>query len=81
MWETYGKYIIWYVIIGFVHFLWCYGATFRIIIKYNDYKETSFAYEKLPADVKWSELIWLKGVFWPIGFVMDIVKFISTIGV
>lgn len=81
MWETYGKYIIWYVIIGFIYFLCHYRVTFKLIIEYNDYNKTSFTYEKIPADVKWNKLIWIKGVFWPIGFIMDIVKIISTIGV
>lgn len=74
MWEMYSKYIIAYIILGFIHFLWCYGATVRVMTQFN---KTS----RRKASIKWGELIFLKGVFWPLGFVMDIVKFISTIGV
>ena len=75
MWETYGNYVIWYVIIGFVHFLFCYGVTFRNMVKFN---KNSI---KTKLHIKWGELIFLDGIFWPIRFVMDIIKFISTIGV
>lgn len=75
MWETYSEYIIWYIIIGFVHFLWCYGVSVRAMTKIN---KLSF---RTKASINWGHLIFLKGVFWPIGFVMDIIKFISKIGV
>lgn len=75
MWEMYGKYIIGYAIIGIVHFLLCYGVTFRAVVKFNRKSIT----RKL--HIKWGELIFLDGVFWPIGIVMNIVKIISLIGV
>lgn len=81
MWETYGNYIIGYTIIGFVHFLICYGITVRVIkenIK-NSLKTKFSIGTKI--SINWSELIILKGIFWPIGIVMEIVKIISTIGV
>lgn len=68
------KYIVIYIILGFIHFLWCYGLSFREIYKFNKISSNK-------ASIKWSELIFLKGIFWPIGFIMDIVKSISLIGV
>lgn len=75
MWETYGNYIISYVIVGFVYFLFCYGVSFRVMTKFN---KNSI---KRKMHIKWGELIFLDGIFWPLGVVMEIVKIISTIGV
>lgn len=70
-----NEYIIAYAIIGVVHFLICYGITYREIVKFN---KTSF---RRKARIVWGELIFLKGVLWPLGLVMDVIKIISTIGV
>lgn len=81
MWETYGNYIIGYTIIGFVHFLICYGITVRVIQEYSKNPlKTKFPIGA-KISINWSELILLKGIFWPIGIIMEIVKIISTIGV
>lgn len=74
--EEYSKYIIGYIIIGFIHFLIRYGITYRKIIKYNT---TSISWDKLK--IKWSNLILLQGIFWPMSIIFRIIEKISTIGV
>ena len=75
MWEAYSEYIIAYIIAGIVHFLICYGITYRKVFKYNK----SSSYNKLK--INWGKLIFFKGLFWPISLILDTVKIISTIGV
>lgn len=75
MLDMYSKYIVWYIVIGVFHFLVRYGVTFRIITKYNKFP---FNYN---LRVKWGNLIFLQGIFWPIGFILRIVEKISKIGV
>lgn len=75
MLDMYSEYIIWYVVLGIVHFLWCYGVTVRKITIYN-----SFPYNK-NYRIVWWHLILVEGFFWPIGLILRIVRKISTIGV
>ena len=75
MFAEYSNYIIIYVIIGFVHFLWRYGATIRKIIKYN-----SPPYN-MNLHIVWSHLIFVEGFFWPVGLILRIVRKIAMIGV
>lgn len=75
MLDMYGKYIVWYSAIGVIHFLVRYGVTFRTITKYN-----KFLFDH-NLKVKWGKLIFLQGIFWPIGFILRIVEKISKIGV
>ena len=76
MLEIYSKYIIGYVVIGLIHFLIRYGITYRKVIKYN---KTSPPWNKLK--IKWSNLIFIQGLFWPVSIVLRVVEKISTIGV
>lgn len=74
--NEYGKYIFAYIIVGIIHFLIRYGITARAIVKHN---------KQVPSwnrwKVKWSHLIFLQGIFWPIGIMIRIVEKISLIGV
>lgn len=74
MWEIYGKYIIGYVIIGFIHFLWRYGVTFRKVVKYNS-PPFNRNYR-----INYGNLI-LQGFLWPFCIIIRIVEKISLIGV
>lgn len=70
------EYVIAYTIAGIIHFLIRYGITTRSVVKHN--KQSSLRNQW---KVKWSNLIFLQGLFWPIGLILRIVRKISTIGV
>lgn len=74
--NEYGKYILAYIIAGIIHFLIHYGITVRTVVKHN---KQSLSWNQWK--VKWSNLIFLQGIFWPVGIVLRIVKNISLIGV
>lgn len=75
MLNMYNEYVIWYTVIGIIHFLVRYGITVRTIAKYNKFQ---YNYN---LKVKYGSLIFLQGVFWPIGLILRIVGKISKIGV
>lgn len=76
MLEEYSEYIVVYIITGIIHFLIRYGITVRAVVKHNK-THNSFNQVK----IKWSNLIFMQGIFWPIGVILRIIEKISLIGV
>lgn len=76
MWEMYGEYIILYCAIGVAHFLIRYGVTLRKVVKHN---QSHFSSNQLK--IRYNNLIFMQGIFWPVGIVLRIVEKISLIGV
>lgn len=70
------EYVVAYTIAGTIHFLIRYGITIRAVVKHN---KQSFSWNQWK--VKWSNLIFLQGLFWPVGIILRIVEKISLIGV
>lgn len=76
MLEEYSEYIVVYIISGIIHFLIRYGITARAVVKHN---KTHNSLNQVK--IKWSNLIFMQGIFWPIGIIFRIVEKISLIGV
>ena len=73
--QTNMSYIIGYFWFGFVWFLIQYGRTIRHITKHN----RIFTHNQLK--VKWSYMIGMCWILWPVEAILRLVKFISLIGV
>ena len=71
-----NEYIIAYTIAGIIHFLIRYGITARAVVKHNKQSPSWNQWK-----VKWSNLILLQGIFWPVSIILRIVEKISLIGV